>query len=121
MKTKTEKGKPVAKYSLLAEFKPEHQRANPETGEVKERWTYRSDLENEKYSNAHNGEAFAHELNVLGHIANRDKKKYSRARLFANHKPKGEQLLAEWVNGKLNFPHEGTSERIKFENWIKPL
>lgn len=118
-KFKTATGKPVAHYTMLVEFKPEHRRANPGTGEVVERWTYRNDLELKKFS-SQKPITFQNEIDVLGFIYARDRHKYAMCRIYDNTKPPGHQILYEEVKGKPIYPVE--PERLaKFNTWIKKL
>ena len=119
-KTQTATGKPVAKFTLLCDFKPQHQRANPATGEVKERWTYRSDLENNKHATAHDGYGYTREIDALGNVYKLHAEKIKRARLFDNRKEQGAQLLAEWKDGKLVYPYDA-KKRADVLNWINKI
>ena len=119
-KAKTTNGKQIANFTLLCDFKPMHQRVNPDTGAVIERWTYRSDLENEKHAKSHDGFYYKNELDALGNIYNLHSHKFLRARLYDNRKPAGQQLLAEWKQGKLVYPYE-TERKVKCANWLKNI
>lgn len=117
---KTANGRNYAKFTMVCDFKPQYQRPNPNTGEVKERWTYRSDLENSKYADLHGGECDTKEINILAHIFNRDNHKYNRCRIFDNRATAKEQLLAEWNNGKLCYPHD-TERKVKLLKWLNSI
>lgn len=120
IKTQTAKGKKIAKFTMLCDFKEKHQRVNLDTGALTERWTYRSDLENAKYAAAHDGNGYSREINILGYIFNRDNFKYTRCRIFDNRANATQQLLVEWNNGKLHYPVDSI-KRAKITKWLKGL
>ena len=115
-KIKTSAGRPVANYTMLVEFKPQYQRANPTTGEVKQRWTYRHDLELKKFA-AQKPLTFVNEIDVLGFIYARDNHKYSMCRIYDNTRAVGQQILYEEVNGTAIFPTE-PQRLLQFKKWI---
>ncbi len=118
-KLQTAQGKLIAPFTMVVEFKPEHQLPNPDTGEIKQRWTYRSDLEALKLERKE-GIAFEKPLDVLGFVYYRSSHKFSEVRLYDNRKPQGDDLVMYEVKGKMIIPTEPHRQK-QFRNWIKSL
>lgn len=117
-KTKTAKGANYAPFTLVVNFKPEYLLPNPNTGEVKTRWTYRCDLEAVKARA--NGKKLANDVDALGLIYKSCSHKYADAKMYANLKPVGQQLFLWVVQGKIIMPN--TTEGLKrFSQWLKSL
>jgi len=118
-RTQTAAGKEIARFTLLVTWKQEHRRANPNTGELYDRWTYRSDTEQEKLKRE-TGKDFRNEIDALGLVYAKHREKIKEAKLYDNRKPVGEQLIYHEIDGKTFFPFE-PARRLKFAAWIKSL
>ena len=118
MKTqKTTKPTKHAEFTLVVDFKPEFFRLNPDTGEIITRWTYRDDIEAEKFSRNHNGLKLSEKLESLKIILKNEMYRYKKARLYANYRP--QPLLAEFdADGKIIYPIV-PGEREEVRNWMQ--
>jgi hypothetical protein len=99
----TAAGKPVARYTMICDFKPECQKENPNTGEVYQRWTYRSDLVEQVY--AKRGQHFINGLVALNMLYKGIWQRCSRIVCYDNSLQVGHQLIF----------HAGINERRQFE------